>query len=69
MSACGDGGGGGGGDGTADVGGGGGGGSAQDYAIGGTVTGLSGALVLQNNGGDDLEIGVDGTFAFATAGR
>jgi hypothetical protein len=37
------------------------------YLIGGTVSGLAGSgLVLQNNGGDDLEIGADGAFAFAT---
>ncbi len=51
--------------------GGGGGGTtpapASDYAIGGTVSGLSGTLVLQNNGGDDLTITADGPFTFATA--
>lgn len=37
------------------------------YTVSGTVSGLSGAgLVLQNNGGDDLAIGANGTFAFAT---
>ena len=35
--------------------------------IGGTVTGLLGTgLVLQNNGGDDLNIVVDGDYTFAT---
>ena len=35
--------------------------------LGGTVTGLAGSgLALQNNGGDDLAIGVDGPFTFAT---
>lgn len=34
--------------------------------IGGTVSGLSGTLVLQNNGGDDLSINADGAFTFAT---
>lgn len=35
--------------------------------IGGTVTGLNGAgLVLQDNGGDDLALSVDGSFAFET---
>jgi hypothetical protein len=37
------------------------------YNIGGTVTGLTGTLVLQNNGGDDLIITKDGNFTFATA--
>jgi hypothetical protein len=36
------------------------------YAIGGTVTGLVGTLVVQNEGGDDLTLTADGTFAFAT---
>lgn len=34
--------------------------------LGGTVNGLSGTLVLQHNGGDDLTLTSDGTFAFAT---
>jgi hypothetical protein len=38
------------------------------FTVGGTVSGLSGSgLVLQNNGGDDLAIGSDGTFTFPTA--
>ena len=37
------------------------------FSIGGTVTGLAGSgLVLRNNGGDDLAIAADGSFAFAT---
>jgi subtilisin-like proprotein convertase family protein/subtilisin family serine protease len=37
------------------------------FHIGGTVSGLSGSgLVLQNNGGDDLSIGTNGSFRFAT---
>jgi hypothetical protein len=37
-------------------------------SIGGTVTGLSPAmgLLLQNNGGDDLDVNNDGVFVFAT---
>jgi len=35
------------------------------FTIGGTVTGLKGSLVLQNNGGDDLTLNADGPFAFA----
>ncbi len=38
------------------------------YTIGGTVSGLAGTgLALQNDAGDDLAIGADGTFVFATA--
>jgi uncharacterized repeat protein (TIGR03803 family) len=37
------------------------------YTIGGTVSGLSGTgLVLQDNGGDSLSIGANGSFTFAT---
>jgi len=38
------------------------------FSIGGTVTGLASGetIVLQNNGGDDVTINADGTFAFAT---
>ena len=37
------------------------------YTIGGVVSGLSGTLVLQNNGGDDKTIRADGPFNFTTA--
>lgn len=37
------------------------------YGVGGTVTGLSGVVVLQNNGGDDLSITGDGEFVFTTS--
>ncbi len=47
--------------------GGGGGGGISDYTIGGTVNGLSGTVVLQNNGGNNLQITSDGTFSFSTA--
>lgn len=44
--------------------------ASNQYAIGGTVSGLVGgashALVLRNNGGDDLALASDGTFAFIT---
>jgi trimeric autotransporter adhesin len=50
---------------------GGGGGQQQEpgkVTIGGTVAGLSGAgLVLQNNGGDNLEVSANGSFSFKTA--
>jgi hypothetical protein len=38
----------------------------QTYSIGGTVSGLSGVAVVQNNLGDDLTISANGNFAFAT---
>jgi uncharacterized repeat protein (TIGR02543 family) len=37
------------------------------YTVGGTVSGLTGALVVQNNDTDDLTITSNGTFEFATA--
>jgi len=36
------------------------------YSVGGTVAGLSGALTLQNNGGDDLTVNSNGIFSFST---
>ncbi|MGH8500348.1 MAG: DUF1566 domain-containing protein, partial [Methylococcales bacterium] len=42
--------------------------TTNTFTVGGTVSGLAGSgLVLQNNAGDDLPIGADGTFTFATA--
>ena len=35
------------------------------FRVGGTVSGLSGTLVLQNNGGDNLTLTADGAFSFA----
>ena len=41
--------------------------STDSYAVGGTVTGLSGSgLVLQDNLGDNLSVSAAGTFTFAT---
>lgn len=40
--------------------------NTNTYTVGGTVAGLSGTLVLQNNGGDDLTVNADGTFQFTT---
>ena len=37
------------------------------YTVGGAVSGLSGTVTLQNNGGDDLDVSADGDFIFATA--
>src|SRR5881398_405326 len=47
-------------------GGGGGSGPAPLYAIGGTVTGTNGAVLLQDNGGDDL-FASNGSFTFPTS--
>ena len=37
------------------------------YSVGGTVSGLSGTVVLQDNGGDDLSVTANGSFTFATS--
>lgn len=37
------------------------------YTIGGMVTGLSGTVVLQNNGGNNLAVSATGSFKFTTA--
>jgi len=55
LAACGGGGGGGGGESPAST-----------HAIGGTVSGLTGSLVLQNNGADNLTVSADGSFTFNT---
>ena len=34
------------------------------YKIGGTISGLTGTVTLQNNGGDDLTLNADGSFTF-----
>ena len=36
------------------------------YSVGGTVFGLSGSVVLQDNGGDNLSVAANGSFTFAT---
>ena len=41
--------------------------NVASYSIGGTVSGLSGTVVLQDNGGDDLSVTASGSFTFATA--
>ena len=43
------------------------GGNAASYSVGGTVSGLSGTVVLQDNGGDNLSVTANGSFTFATA--
>jgi hypothetical protein len=40
--------------------------STNKYAVGGTVSGLTGTVVLQNNGADSLSRNANGTFTFAT---
>jgi photosystem II stability/assembly factor-like uncharacterized protein len=37
------------------------------YTVGGTLTGLTGTVVLQNNGQDDLSLTQDGSFTFETS--
>lgn len=41
-------------------------GCSNSYTVGGTVSGLSGTLVLQNNGSDDLVLTSNGSFTFPT---
>ena len=43
--------------------------NTASYTVGGTVSGLSGTVVLQDNGGDDLSVTANGSFTFATALR
>ena len=40
--------------------------AVESYTIGGNVSGLTGSLVLQNNGADDLTLTSDGAFTFVT---
>lgn len=40
--------------------------STNAYTVGGSVVGLSGSLILQDNGGDSLVINSNGSFTFAT---
>lgn len=42
-------------------------GPAVDYTVGGSVFGLLGTLVLENNGGDALTLNADGAFTFSNA--
>jgi hypothetical protein len=41
--------------------------SANSYTVGGAVSGLTGTVVLQNNGADSQSISSNGTFTFATS--
>ena len=40
--------------------------SSPTYSVGGSLSGLSGTVVLQDNGGDDLTLTANGGFSFAT---
>lgn len=40
--------------------------ASTTFSVGGTLTGLSGTVVLQNNAGDDLSLTADGAFTFTT---
>jgi hypothetical protein len=40
--------------------------STNTYNVGGTVSGLAGSMVLQDNNGDNLTVAANGTFTFAT---
>lgn len=62
LAACGGGGSGAGNGGT----GGDGGVTPSSHAVGGSVTGLSGTIVLQNNGGETLSLSTSGAFRFGT---
>jgi len=48
-------------------GGGGGGGDVSTYTVGGTVSGLTGSVTLQNNGGNSQTVSADGAFTFSAA--
>ncbi len=41
--------------------------STNSYTLGGSVSGLTGMVVLQNNTGDDLSLSANGGFKFATS--
>ena len=40
--------------------------STNTYSVGGTVSGLSGTVVMQDNGADPIPVGTDGPFTFDT---
>ena len=41
--------------------------ATNSYSVGGTLSGLTGTVVLQNLGGDDLALSTDGVFTFASS--
>src|SRR5215469_15227394 len=53
--------------GTGQVGSWSGGDTPSMYTVGGSVSGLSGTVVLQDNGGDTLSVSANGSFTFATS--
>lgn len=40
--------------------------TTNSFSVGGTISGLAGSVILQNNGGDDRIVTSNGSFAFAT---
>jgi hypothetical protein len=40
---------------------------SDQFSVGGTISGLTGTVILQNNSGDDLSVAADGDFTFATS--
>lgn len=40
--------------------------STNTYTVSGSISGLNGSVVLQNNGGDDLTLGSNGAFSFSS---
>nr|MDQ3370046.1 hypothetical protein [Myxococcota bacterium] len=40
--------------------------STSTFTVGGTISGLAGTVVLQNNGGDSRSLSTNGSFAFST---
>src|SRR5207248_4083217 len=42
-------------------------GTTPTFSVGGAVSGLSGTVVLQDNGADNLSVTANGPFTFATA--
>ena len=46
---------------------GGGGTTPTVYSVGGTVSGLTGTVILENNGANDLSISANGAFAFSAS--
>ncbi len=40
--------------------------ATNTFTVGGTIAGLNGTVVLENNAGDDLTLSANGAFAFAT---
>src|SRR5262245_23343230 len=47
--------------------GGSGGGNTQQRTVGGPLSGLTGTVVLQNNGGNNLSVSANGNFTFASS--